>query len=187
MAKLVKTRNVERFQLRPNHFHSLVFSIISQQLSTKAAATIRQRVIDTLGSKNFTYKNILKTPVPKLRRAGLSGNKVRFIKALAAAMEARRLNFAKIKKMSDQEIIDELVVHDGIGRWTAEMFLIFSLGRQDVFSLGDWGLRNAIIKLYKPKNTKPETFLKIADKWRPYRSTASLYLWASLDNMPIAK
>jgi len=182
MARLVKTLKVDRFQIRPNHFHSLVYSIIGQQLSTKAAATIRARVIETLGSEKFTYKDILKTSVEKLRAAGLSGNKVRFIKALGVSMEAKKLNFRKIVKMTDEEVIVELVQHDGIGKWTAEMFLIFSLGRQDVFSLGDLGLKTAIMRIYKPRNAESKTLLRIAEKWRPYRSIASLYLWASLDN-----
>jgi DNA-3-methyladenine glycosylase II len=182
MAKLVKTLKMDRWQIRENHFHSLVGSIISQQLSTKAASTIRKRFIEVLGSKKFTYKHILQTPFRKMRSAGLSANKVRFIKGLARASKSKKLDFGKIRLMSDEQVIEELIAHKGIGRWTAEMFLIFSLGRPDVFSLGDWGLRSAVMKIYKPKNSDPKTILKITEKWKPYRSTASLYLWASLDN-----
>lgn len=184
MATLVRSVSIARFVPRPNHFRALVSSIISQQLSTKAAASIKQKFYKTLGTEKYNFQRILDAPVRNLRQAGLSGSKVRYIKALAAAMEAKQLNFAKIKKMDDEQIIAQLTRHHGIGRWTAEMFLIFSLGRPDVFSLGDWGLRSAIVKIYKPKNTNPKTILALAEKWRPYRSAACLYLWASLDNMP---
>lgn len=187
MATLIMSHNVERFKIRENSFHGLVESIISQQLSTKAAATIRKRFRDLLGSKNYTYRHILKTSADQLRAVGLSANKARYIQGLAAAMEAKTLDFKKLAKMEDEQVIEELVKHKGVGRWTAEMFLIFTLGRPDVFSLGDWGLRNAIIRIHKPKNTDPGTILKISEKWKPYRSTACLYLWASLDNAPKVK
>jgi DNA-3-methyladenine glycosylase II len=180
MAELVRTLTTERFFLRENHFRGLVGSIVSQQLSTKAARTIYSRLMEILGTKSYTHKHILKTSFLKLRRAGLSGSKVRFIKGLAKAMEDKKLNFRKIKTLADEEVITELIRHKGVGRWTAEMFLIFSLGRPDVFSHGDGGLKNAIIKIYKPKSARDVH--KITEKWRPYRSIASLYLWASLDN-----
>ena len=184
MADLVKRLKVDHFQFRENHFRGLVVSIINQQLSTKAAATITRRFWAVLGTKNFTHKHILKTSFDKLRAAGISGSKVRFIKGLAAAMEAKELNFRKIQKMDDEQVIRELSKHKGVGRWTAEMFLIFSLGRPDVFSLGDGGLKNAMIKIYKLKNPSPKKLLQIAERWKPYRSLASLYLWTSLDNQP---
>ena len=181
MAILVRTLNTERYKVRENHFRGLVGSIISQQLSVKAAETIRNRFVRVLGSKTFTHKHILQTPFKKLRLAGISGSKVQFIKDLAKAMELKKLNFRKIQQMDDEQVIEALTEFKGVGRWTAEMFLIFSLNRPDVFSLGDGGLKNAIIKIYKPKNHNPQTFLRIAQKWQPYRSIASIYLWASLD------
>jgi len=180
MAELVRKLKIERFSLRENHFRSLVGSIGSQQLSTKAAHTIRERMIQALGSRSFTHKHILKTPFAKLRAAGLSGSKVRFIKGLAKAMDEKKLDFKKLQKLQDEQAIQELIKHKGVGRWTAEMFLIFSLGRQDVFSHGDGGLKNAIMKIYKPKSAKD--LERITAKWKPYRSAASIYLWASLDN-----
>jgi DNA-3-methyladenine glycosylase II len=184
MGKLVKSLKMERYQLRENNFRALVESIISQQLSTKAAATIIKRFRAALGSNNYNHKHILNTPFRKLRGAGMSGSKARFIKGLAVAMEAKKLDFKKIRTMDNEQVIEELIQHKGVGRWTAEMFLIFSLGRLDVFSLGDGGLKSAILKIYKPKNSNPKTLLRIAEKWKPYRSIASLYLWASLDNKP---
>ena len=86
--------------------------------------------------------------------------------------------------MVDEEVIAEMIQHKGVGRWTAEMFLIFSLGRPDVFSAGDGGLKSALMKIYKPKTLESKHLSKITDKWKPYRSAASLYLWASLDNQP---
>jgi DNA-3-methyladenine glycosylase II len=182
MAELVRTMDTSRFKVRSHHFRSLVSSIISQQLSTKAAATIRARFMQALGSKNFTPKQIVQTPFQKLRAAGLSGSKIDFIKGLAVAIEAKELDFRKMRAMGDEQVIETLIEHKGVGRWTAEMFLIFSLGRPDIFSLGDGGLKNAVIKIYKLKNPTPEKIRKIAERWRPYRSMASLYLWASLDN-----
>lgn len=184
MAKLVRELKVDRFQIRENEFRALVGSIISQQLSTKAAATIYKRMYEALGTKNYTHKQILKTSFQKFRAAGLSGSKVKYIKGLAKAMGAKRLNFKKIRQMDDEQVIAELVQHKGIGRWTAEMFLIFSLGRPDVFSTGDGGLRSAVVKIYKPKSYEAKHVNRITDKWKPYRSLASLYLWASLDNQP---
>lgn len=182
MAGLIKHLKVDRFQPRENEFRALVGSIISQQLSTKAASTINRRFCEALGTKAYTHKQILKAPIPKLRAAGLSGSKVGYIKGLAKAMDAKKLDFKKIRKMTDEEVVAELIQHKGIGRWTAEMFLIFSLGRMDVFSTGDWGLKNALKKVYKPKNMDAKYLQRITDKWKPYRSIASLYLWASLDN-----
>lgn len=184
MAKLIANKKLDlsRWKLQENNFRALVSAIIGQQLSTKAARTIRQRFAQALGSENFTHKQILKIQFAKLRNAGLSGNKVKFIKALARAVETKKLNLRMIKTGTDEQVIAELIKHKGIGKWTAEMFLIFSLGRPDVFSLGDLGLRTAILKIYKPKKLDEKTILKIAEKWRPYRSTACLYLWSSLSN-----
>jgi DNA-3-methyladenine glycosylase II len=184
MRKLVQTLKMRKYELRENEFRSLVGSIVSQQLSVKAARTINKRMCEALGTPRYNHKQILKIPAAKLRQAGLSGSKVQYIKGLAKAMDQKRLDFRKIRKLPEEEAIMELIQHKGIGRWTAEMFLIFSLGRLDVFSAGDAGLRNAVLKIYKPKNLEPKTLQRITDKWKPYRSIASLYLWASLDNEP---
>ncbi|MBX4188389.1 MAG: DNA-3-methyladenine glycosylase 2 family protein [Candidatus Doudnabacteria bacterium] len=182
MADLVKRLDVSRYQIRDNTFRGLVESIISQQLSTKAARTIRKRFWEVLGTRLYKPQHILKTDIRKLRSCGLSGSKALFIKGLALAVSSKKLNLKQVHAMDNEQVIEELIKHKGVGKWTAEMFLIFSLGRLDVFSLGDWGLRSAMIKLYKLKKPSEKKLLTIAEKWKPYRSVASFYLWASLDN-----
>jgi len=182
MAGLARSLDVTRYQVRPDHFRGLVGSIISQQLSTKAAAAIRERFIKVLGSKKYSHKHILKASSEDLRAAGLSGSKVRYIIGLAEASASKALDLKKIQSMEDEAVIESLTAHKGVGRWTAEMFLMFYLGRPDVFSLGDGGLRNAVTRLYKLKSPTPGRIMRIAENWKPYRSAASLYLWTSLDN-----
>lgn len=166
-----------------NYFRALVESIISQQLSVKAADTIEARFKALFNSKSFPKPaEVLKMGDAKLRSVGLSGAKAKYIKDLARRVENGDLHFRGIQTKSEEEIIEMLVKVNGIGRWTAEMFLMFSVGRPDVYSHGDLGLRNAITKLYKIKGEltqkKAET---IAAKWSPYRTLACRYLWASLN------
>lgn len=182
MAELVRRSDVSRYQLRDNTFRGLVESIVGQQLSVRAARTIKQRLWEALGTRKYKPQHIINTTTKKLRACGLSNSKVEYIKGLAAAAITKELNLKMISKMDDDQVIEELTKHKGVGKWTAEMFLIFSLGRLDVLSLGDWGIRNAMIRLYGLKNPTDKKLLFIAEKWRPYRSIASFYLWASLDN-----
>jgi DNA-3-methyladenine glycosylase II len=171
--------------LRPskNYFESLAGAIISQQLSGKAADTILKRFKALFGPKGFpSPAQVLARSDSDLRAVGVSGAKASYIKNLAAAFEDNSLDFNRINKKTDEEIIEMLVKIKGIGRWTAEMFLIFSLGRPDVFSFGDLGLRNAVKKLYKlRKDPSPARLQQLSKRWQPHRTTASLYLWASLD------
>nr|MDQ3984616.1 DNA-3-methyladenine glycosylase 2 family protein [Thermoproteota archaeon] len=123
----------------------------------------------------LTPDNILKTKV------GLSSKKIEYIKDLSTRMIDRRLNLALTSEMSDDEIVNQLIQVKGIGKWTAEMFLIFCLGRPDIFPVGDLGVRKAIQKLYTlPELPIPSTMLAIAQPWKPYRSIATWYLWKSL-------
>jgi DNA-3-methyladenine glycosylase II len=165
-------------------FEALVEAIVSQQLSVKAADTIFARFVALTPGKKFpTPREILKMPAAKMRKCGLSGMKVSFIKDLAKKTLNGSLNFKTINTLTNEEVIEHLTEVKGIGRWTAEMFLIFSLRRDDVFSYGDLGLRNAMRKLYKMKKAPtPAQAEKITAKWKPYRSLGSRYLWASLDN-----
>lgn len=165
-------------------FEALVEAIVSQQLSIKAADTIFNRFVALTPGKKFpTPREILKMPVPKMRKCGLSRMKVSFIKDLARKTLDGSLDFKHMDTMSDEEVVEHLTSVKGIGQWTAEMFLIFSLQRDDVFSYGDLGLRNALQRIYKMR--KPPTVAqaeKITAKWKPYRSLGSRYLWASIDN-----
>ena len=165
-------------------FEALVTAIVSQQLSVKAADTIFARFAALTPGKKFpTPGEILKMPATKMRTCGLSRMKVAFIKDLAKKTLDGTLNFKTIDRLTDEEVIEHLTSVKGIGRWTAEMFLIFSLCRADVFSYGDLGLRNAMRKIYKMKRPPtPRQAEKIAARWKPYRSLGSRYLWASLKN-----
>jgi DNA-3-methyladenine glycosylase II len=168
------------------YFEALVEAIVNQQLSGKAANTIFKRFVALAPGKKFpTPKQVLAMPAAKMRKAGLSKMKVSFIKDLAKKILDKTVDFKKMDSWMDGEVIEHLVQVKGIGPWTAEMFLIFTLGREDVFSYGDLGLKNAIRKIYKLKNhPTPAQAEQLTTKWKPYRSLASRYLWASLDNTP---
>ena len=167
-----------------NYFQALCRSIIGQQLSVKAAATIHGRVQELFAGKQIPGPQaFLKMPPRRLLRAGLSRQKIKYMRSLAQFMLSRKPEFSRLNRLSDEDIIALLTQITGIGQWTAEMFLIFTLEREDVFSFGDLGLQNAIRKLYKLRQ-KPSLrkAIQLSEKWRPYRSIASLYLWASLNN-----
>lgn len=173
-----------RKKSRRSHLESLVEAIVSQQLSVKAADTIYSRFLALFPNRKFPKPElIIKMKDDKLRAAGLSFQKICYIKDLAQKVVAKEVKLSRLNKLPDEEVIAELTKIKGIGRWTAEMFLMFSLMRPDVFSHGDLGLRNAIRKLYKLKQSPTEKQLeRIANKWSPHRTTASRYLWKSLNN-----
>lgn len=182
LGRIIRLAKLKSLKARENHFESLVVSIINQQLSTKAADTIEKRFRALFGKIFPKPSAVLKMADGKMRAAGLSFQKISYIKNLAKAVEQGSLDFKKFGKMPDEEIIADLILIKGIGRWTAEMFLMFSLGRPDVFSHGDLGLRNAIKKLYNidPKlHTKK--LQKLIETWKPHRTLASRHLWASLN------
>lgn len=162
-------------------FHMLANSIISQQLSTKAAATIKQRVGVLVGVP-FETSKVLSVSPEKLRGAGLSQAKTRYIRGLAAHASDGRLEFHEITLLDDEAVIEKLVVVPGIGRWTAEMFLLFGLKRLDVLAVGDAGLQRAARNLYGKKRKSKTLLPRVAETWRPYRSIASWYLWRSLES-----
>lgn len=161
------------------YFENLITSIIGQQLSIKAAETIKERVFSYL---NYSVDpiNFISAEVDELRKCGLSHSKVNYVKNLSKAINNGELNLEKIDSLSDEEVINELTKIKGIGKWTAEMFLIFSLRRPDVFSFSDVGLANAIKKLYG-ENLRKEEIENITIRWKPFRSYASMYLWKSLE------
>lgn len=165
-------------EFRP--FHMLANSIISQQLSTKAAATIKVRVGALVGVP-IEISKVLSTPPERLRSAGLSEAKTRYIRELAAHVNDGRLDFDAIITLDDESVVEKLVIVPGIGRWTAEMFLLFGLKRMDVLALGDAGLQRAARNLYGTKRKSATLLPRVAENWRPYRSVASWYLWRSLE------
>lgn len=182
---------VMRLDPAPSPFDSLLESIIYQQLHGKAAATIHARVRDLFGGQP-TPQLILDTPDERLRAAGLSGNKTKAVRDLAIrTLDGTVPTHAAINKMSDAAIIDHLTQVRGIGPWTVEMFLIFRMGRPDVFPVTDYGVRKGFALTFQrlPKTRaleaadlpKPEVLLKRGKRWAPYRSVASWYLWRACD------
>jgi DNA-3-methyladenine glycosylase II len=164
-------------------FLGIVRSIVGQQLSVKAAATIFKRVESYFMGK-ITPEKIMKASEEDLRGCGMSYSKIRYLKDLSTRVIKKELDLEKIRDLSDEEFIEELTKVKGVGRWTAEMLLIFVLKREDIFSMGDLGLRNAVAKLYGVDRDDFEAIKKIVEKWAPFRSLASRYLWKSLDNLP---
>ena len=169
-------------------FADLCESVIGQQLSGKAADSITKRVVSILPGKTLTPKGLLSTNIEDLRKQGLSYSKAAYLHNIATAVKNDELNFEKLYKISPQSVIEILTKIKGVGTWTAEMFLIFTLAHPDIFSAGDGGLKRAMLKLYPhlQEKSKPEEFLDIVKKWSPYRSFASRILWKSLElkNLP---
>lgn len=185
----IKRHGTCRLQQHPRHFETLVNSIVSQQLSTKAADTIFRRFVALYAPAKFPKPTaIITTPDETLRGVGLSGQKLAYIKDLAAKVDDGTVHLKRIAQMSDDEIIAELTQVKGIGVWTVHMFLIFSLGRLNVLPVGDLGIRMAVQRLYGLEELpKPTAIEAIAEQnqWQPYRSVASWYLWRSLENKPM--
>ncbi len=170
--------------IHPDPFLRLTRTIVGQQLSVKAAQTIFSR-FEKLFEKNINPGELLKIPEIKLREAGMSFQKIKYLKDLAQKTLLNEINLHELKNKQNEEVIAELIKVKGIGNWSAEMFLMFSLGREDVFSYGDLGLQNAIKKLYKLRNKPTEKQMeKLTKKWAPYRTYAAMILWRSLDNEP---
>lgn len=161
-------------------FHMLASSIISQQLSTKSAAAIKNR-LGLLLSAPFAPEEFLRLSSEQLRGAGLSQAKARYISGLAERVCEGGLVFEELIALDDEEVIQTLSQCSGVGRWTAEMFLIFGLKRLDVLAVGDAGLQRAARLLYGKKRRSKNLLPRIAEPWRPYRSVASWYLWRSLE------
>jgi DNA-3-methyladenine glycosylase II len=164
-----------------NRFGALVKSIVFQQLALKAAHTIFVRLQGLYGrGRNPTPPELRRTPRRKLRAAGLSRQKIGYLRDLARKALDGTLPLGRFSRMSDEEVISNLTEVKGIGRWTAEMFLIFSLGRPDVLPVDDLGFRIALQKAYRLRTLpSPTKIAKMAEPWQPYRSVATWYLWQS--------
>ena len=158
-------------------FSALCNEIVSQQLSDKVADVLYRRLNQTCGG-SITAEIVARLTDQQLRDTGMSWSKVKFIKNLAEAVTTKAIDLEKLTQLEDELVVAELTKLHGIGPWTAEMFLMFSLGREDVFSPGDLGLQRAIQKLYRlKKEPTKEQLLKISQKWSPYRTYACLVLW----------
>jgi DNA-3-methyladenine glycosylase II len=163
-----------------DHFSALCREIIGQQLSTKVARVIFERFKNLFPKENITSTYLIGIKQEALRAIGMSNSKAQFLLDLAQKVENKEISFAKLQQLDDEGVIRELVQVKGIGPWTAEMFLIFSLGREDVFSFGDLGLKNAIKKIYGLTNATNADIAEIVIKWSPYKSYACRILWKSL-------
>ncbi len=161
----------------------LIRSIISQQLSSKAAATIVGRVEKQLGRKKFSAKNILAIPHSELRASGLSNAKASYSHSIAEAVVTKSINFKNLYLMDTEQAFDALVQLKGVGRWTAQMFCIFALGHLDVMAYDDVGLQRGMQRMYQLDSKPDKTLMEqISKQWSPYRSVACWYLWRIADD-----
>jgi DNA-3-methyladenine glycosylase II len=186
LARLIDEVGPYRQPRVRDRFGALVLAILHQQLALKAAQTITQRFLRLYGDGSGgsgrmpTPPELLATPPRKLRAAGLSRQKRRYLKDLARKTANGSVPLKRLARLNDEEVIDALAQIKGIGRWTAEMFLLFSLGRPDVWAVDDLGLQLAVKQVYRlRKHPSAEKMRRIAEPWRPYRSVASWYLWQS--------
>ncbi len=176
----------ERRRGRPGDpYGALLRSIVGQQLSVKAARAIYERLTEPFGGAAPSPGELLASDPERMRAAGLSRPKVAYLRDLAERVEDGRLRLDLLADLPDEEVAEQLVAVKGLGPWTADMFLMFHLARPDVLPVGDVGVRRAAQRLYGlPAPPDAEALTRLAEPWRPHRTLASLYLWASLDNEP---
>lgn len=185
LAKII-VEPVSKLRTHKNIPLTLIESIMSQQLSTKVAQVIRKRFLALYNPKEPTLQQILDTSLTTLRSIGLSNAKTSYVHNVAKFCIEQDITDKKLNAMSNMEVIELLTQIKGVGRWTVEMLLMFTLGREDVFAIDDFGLQQSMIKLYKlgalDKKQLREKLLKISAKWSPYRTYACIYLWQWKDN-----
>ena len=182
MKRIIKQVGPFTAKTKRDRFATLVHSILAQQISVAAASTIRQRLLKALGEEGLTPANLLQFEVDQLREFGVSRQKATYALDLAGKVHQGDVNLQSIQKHDDEAAIVELTQVKGIGRWTAEMFLMFSLGRLDVLPVDDLGLRNAVQHFYELDSLPgADEMESLAEPWRPYATIASWYLWQGLD------
>jgi len=189
LQPLIKRMGLSDYAPHRDYYNALVSSIIGQQLSVKAAASIRRRFLELFGGEFPEPAMILEKSTEALRSAGLSGAKAAYIQDLARHVASGKVRFDHLDALSNDEIIKELTDIKGVGEWTVHMFLMFCMGRLDVLPVGDLGIKNGMRALYGLKDIPtPDKIVKIAKKnhWHPYESVASWYVWEFLDNKPKA-
>jgi DNA-3-methyladenine glycosylase II len=190
MARLVDghvkaVRKDLREDRRGDAYGALLRSIVGQQLSTKAAASIYGRLTDIFGGHPPTPKQLLKADPEEIRSAGLSKAKVVYLRDLAQHVEDGTLELERLPDLPDEEVTEQLTAIKGLGPWTADMFLMFHLRRPDILPVGDLGIRRAVQVEYRMRKLPDAKRLeKVARPWRPHRTLACLFLWSSLDNVP---
>ena len=185
LAHLIKTVEPYKLRKRKNVCVRLCASIMSQQLSTRVAEVIFKRFLELFEDEEPTPQQIIDMPFDKLRAIGLSNAKVNYVQNVASYMLEHNADDKKLNKMSDEEVVAFLTPIKGVGRWTVEMLLMFTLGREDVFAVDDLGIQQSMAKVYKLDTTDKKAFrekmLKISAKWTPYRTYACFYLWKYKD------
>jgi 3-methyladenine DNA glycosylase/8-oxoguanine DNA glycosylase len=174
-----KHGHVER-EVNPDPFSAIVGSIISQQISTKAAETVEGRLLEKAGG--LSARKLDELSIQDIQQCGLSFRKAGYIKGIAEAQMSGAVDFDSLKKLPDEEIIRSLVGLKGVGRWTAEMMLIFSFGRKDVLSFDDLGIRRGLQRAYGLEEISKDHHLRFRDLFSPYGTVASLYLWEEASN-----
>ena len=184
MQDLIEKFGNPNFKIGPDYFQSLLRSIVFQQLSGKAAQTIYERFMNLLPATSILCPNeVLKLDKYDLRKAGLSFQKINYVRNLADYFENNSFNKKNVERMTDEEISKELIQIKGIGQWTVDMFLMFTLNREDILPYGDLGIQKGIMKILKTKiiPSKKE-MINCSKKWRPYRTIACWYLWRMTDD-----
>lgn len=191
LFKIISLQEPYVLKGRDKIYHYLCASIMSQQLSTKVADVIHNRFLALYGNKIPTAKEVVETKFEVLRSVGLSNAKVNYVQNVCRFFIENKVTDKKLRKMEDEEVIGFLTQIKGVGRWTAEMILMFGLGREDVFAVDDLGIQQAMTKIYKldasNKKEMKEKMIRIASKWKPYRTYACRYLWGWKDNVPVKK
>jgi len=175
LAKEIDRIGMIKREVDPHVFSALITSVIGQQISTKAAATVTGRLLELVGS--FTPEDIERVEVEAIQKCGMSLRKANYIKGIARAAISKEIDFKNLYKLSDDQVIKELTTLKGIGEWTAEMLLIHSLERSDVLSYKDLGIRRGIMRLYGLEELSKKEFDSYKKRYSPYGTVASIYLW----------
>jgi len=191
LKKIIDLQQPYVLQKRKDVYIHLCGSIMSQQLSTKVAAVIYARFLNLYKTNTPTPKEIVDTSIETLRGIGLSSAKANYVQHVCRFFIEEKITDAKLDKLSNEELIKYLSQIKGVGQWTVEMILMFTLGREDVFAIDDLGIQNSMKKLYKlealEKKALKEKMLTISAKWKPYRTYACRYLWGWKDDTPAIK
>jgi len=191
LKKIIALQEPYVLQKRKTVYLHLCGSIMSQQLSTKVAAVIFERFLNLYKTRVPKPQQIVDTPIEILRGIGLSYAKANYVQNVCRFFMEEKITDAKLHRLSNKELIKYLSQIKGVGQWTVEMILMFTLGREDVFALDDLGIQQSIQKLYQleelDKKALKEKMLQVSEKWKPYRTYACRYLWGWKDNMPALK
>jgi DNA-3-methyladenine glycosylase II len=183
LARLISRHGpCELMQAPKPHFHTLVWAIINQQLSVKAAQSIEHRLLTRLRTEIVEPRHFVRIRDQSLRECGLSAAKIRYIREAGRRVRSGELDLEALERVDDESAAQQLMQLPGVGRWTADMLLMFSLGHMDILPVGDLALRRSIRLLHgMTEEASAQDYIQVAERWRPYRSVASWYFWAAVD------